>query len=65
MTAARPSRPDSRQGLRRAGVVVVALEGMTFDVAEGSAFAIVGENGSGKSTLLDLLLGTTQPFRGR
>ena len=43
---------------------VVALDDVTFELAKGSALAIVGENGSGKSTLLDLLLGLTRPSCG-
>lgn len=43
---------------------VAALHDVTFDVAPGSALAIVGENGSGKSTLLDVLLGLTPPTSG-
>jgi ABC-type polysaccharide/polyol phosphate transport system ATPase subunit len=46
------------------GAAVAALDGITFDVAPGSALAIVGENGSGKSTLLDVLLGLTLPSSG-
>jgi lipopolysaccharide transport system ATP-binding protein len=46
------------------GPPVVALDGVTFEVASGSALAVVGENGSGKSTLLDLLLGLTRPSAG-
>jgi lipopolysaccharide transport system ATP-binding protein len=43
---------------------VLALEEVSFEVASGSALAVIGENGSGKSTLLDLLLGLTGPSRG-
>ena len=46
------------------GAAVAALDDVTFDVAPGSALAIVGENGSGKSTLLDVLLGLTLPSSG-
>jgi ABC-type polysaccharide/polyol phosphate transport system ATPase subunit len=46
------------------GGAVTALRDVTFDVAPGSALAIVGENGSGKSTLLDVLLGLTAPTSG-
>jgi ABC-type polysaccharide/polyol phosphate transport system ATPase subunit len=47
-----------------ADAAVIALDDVTFEVARGSAFAVVGENGSGKSTLLDLLLGLTRPSQG-
>jgi lipopolysaccharide transport system ATP-binding protein len=46
------------------GAAVAALDGVSFDVARGSALAVVGENGSGKSTLLDVLLGLTPPSSG-
>jgi ABC-type polysaccharide/polyol phosphate transport system ATPase subunit len=46
------------------GKAVAALDGVSFDVAAGSALAVVGENGSGKSTLLDVLLGLTPPSSG-
>ncbi len=41
-----------------------ALEDVTFEVARGSTFAVIGENGSGKSTLLKLVAGITRPTRG-
>jgi lipopolysaccharide transport system ATP-binding protein len=41
-----------------------ALEGVSFEVPKGSAFAVIGENGSGKSTLLKLVAGITKPSRG-
>lgn len=40
------------------------IRGVSFEVPEGGALAVVGENGSGKSTLLDLLLGATRPTTG-
>jgi ABC-type polysaccharide/polyol phosphate transport system ATPase subunit len=41
-----------------------ALEDVSFEVARGSTFAVIGENGSGKSTLLKLVAGITQPTQG-
>jgi branched-chain amino acid transport system ATP-binding protein len=44
---------------------------VSFDVPEGSIFAVIGPNGAGKSTLFDLISGMQRPtsgqirFRGR
>ncbi len=42
----------------------VALENITFDVAEGSTVAIVGKSGSGKSTLMHVMSGLDHPTTG-
>lgn len=42
-----------------------ALNDVSFRVARGQAFGVVGHNGSGKSTLLSILLGTVAGDRGR
>jgi phospholipid/cholesterol/gamma-HCH transport system ATP-binding protein len=42
----------------------VLMEHVTFDVARGSTFTILGGSGSGKSTLLRYLIGLEQPRAG-
>ena len=42
-----------------------ALHDVSFSVAKGQAFGVVGHNGSGKTTLLSVLLGTVGVDRGR
>ena len=44
---------------------VVALDGVTFEIAAGSCHALCGENGAGKSTLGKLLAGIYTPDEGR
>ena len=41
-----------------------ALQDLTFTVARGETFCIVGENGCGKSTLLQMVAGILQPTEG-
>jgi ABC-type polysaccharide/polyol phosphate transport system ATPase subunit len=41
-----------------------AVDDVSFEVARGSTFGIIGENGSGKSTLLKLMAGITRPTSG-
>ncbi|MFN7011372.1 MAG: ABC transporter ATP-binding protein [Allorhizobium sp.] len=41
-----------------------ALSDVSFEVARGTSFAVIGKNGAGKSTLLQLITGTLQPTSG-
>src|SRR6187401_1430630 len=41
-----------------------ALQGVSFKVAAGQTFGLVGRNGSGKSTALKLVAGITKPTSG-
>ena len=45
--------------------VFKALDDVSFEVAEGETFALLGHNGSGKSTLLKCVAGTLRPNSGR
>jgi ABC-2 type transport system ATP-binding protein len=41
-----------------------ALRGLSFDVPEGSAFALIGANGAGKTTTIKVLMNMLEPTRG-
>ena len=41
-----------------------ALDGVSFEVPEGTTFGLIGENGSGKSTLLKCMAKILRPERG-
>jgi ABC-2 type transport system ATP-binding protein len=41
-----------------------ALQGLSFSVPEGSAFALIGANGAGKTTTIKVLMNILTPSRG-
>jgi ABC-2 type transport system ATP-binding protein len=41
-----------------------ALRGLSFDVPEGSAFALIGANGAGKTTTIKVLMNILEPTHG-
>jgi ABC-2 type transport system ATP-binding protein len=43
---------------------VVAVDGLSFDVAPGTIFGLLGRNGAGKTTTLETCIGLTQPTSG-
>jgi peptide/nickel transport system ATP-binding protein len=53
-----------RFGVGHAGYVK-AVDGVTFDLHQGEAIAVVGESGCGKSSLMKTILGLYQPTGGQ
>lgn len=51
-------------GLARKFGTVEAVRGLTFDVAPGELFGVVGPDGAGKTTLLRMLSGVLRPSAG-
>src|SRR5689334_18621239 len=49
----------------RPGETFPALTDVSFTVARGSTYGVIGRNGSGKSTALKLVAGITKPTSGR
>ena len=43
---------------------VVAVDDVSFHVAEGEIFGLVGPNGAGKTTTMTMLAGLLKPDRG-
>jgi branched-chain amino acid transport system ATP-binding protein len=43
---------------------LIALDGVSFDVTEGSIVGVMGANGAGKTTLFSLIAGNARPSSG-
>src|SRR3990172_7053072 len=54
----------SLRGLTRRLGDVAAVDGLTFDVAPGELFGLVGPDGAGKTTTLRMLAGVLRPTGG-
>ncbi len=57
-------RDVTRRFDRPDGPALVALEGLTLDIAAGEIVAVVGRSGAGKTTLLELVCGLQAPDAG-
>jgi ABC-2 type transport system ATP-binding protein len=53
------------EGVRKRFGDVVALDGVDFDVPEGTVFGLLGPNGAGKTTMVRILATVLRPDGGR
>jgi ABC-2 type transport system ATP-binding protein len=65
-----PGSADSATAIRAADLVktfgpIRAVDGVSFDLAAGRIYGLLGPNGSGKTTLIRLLTGMAQATSGR
>lgn len=44
---------------------LVAVDGISFEVAKGEIFSFLGPNGAGKTTTVSMLIGQRRPHKGR
>lgn len=52
------------RNLKKSFPKVQAVDGVSFEVAEGSCFGLLGPNGAGKSTTVEMLEGILKPSSG-
>jgi ABC-2 type transport system ATP-binding protein len=60
-----PGAAISVRGLRQRHGDVEAVRGISFDVAPGELFALLGTNGAGKTTTIETIEGFRRPAAGR
>ena len=53
------------EGVRKRYGSVVAVDGISFEVARGEIFGLLGPNGAGKTTTVEMLEGLRVPDEGR
>jgi len=58
-----PPRLSARAVVKRFGGIA-AVDGVSFDLAEGEILGLIGPNGAGKTTLFDCLAGSQTPTSG-
>ncbi|MEO8189529.1 MAG: ABC transporter ATP-binding protein [Acidobacteriota bacterium] len=63
-TPAPPDAAISVTGLTKRFGDIAAVDGLSFSVAPGEIFGLLGANGAGKTTTIQLLLGLTTPTAG-
>jgi oligopeptide/dipeptide ABC transporter ATP-binding protein len=61
----REFRVRGRTAGGRGARILRAVDGVSFELADGEALAVVGESGSGKTTLARMVVGLTEPTSGR
>src|SRR4051812_18331101 len=53
------------QGLRKAYGNLIAVDGISFEVAKGETIGLLGPNGAGKTTTVSMIAGLLAPDQGQ